>query len=109
MRKINLENYLIEGFDEKGKTRKFPYNVKESLVSILFHRNLNLNAMDLLDRDDLARKIRDCKNKEILFEESEFEKIKQSINSFTGYGRNDIEFVNRILKCPKIEVEEKRK
>lgn len=108
MRKINLENYHFDGIDEKGKPKKFPYDVRGNLIAVLFQRQLNLNAMELLERDDLARKIRDCKDREILLEDSEYEKIKQAVNAFKGYGQHDVEFVRRVLECPQVEVEEKK-
>lgn len=108
-RKINLENYPFQGFDEKGKEKEFPYDVKGSLVTILFNRDLNLDAVELLDRDDLAHKIRDCKEKEVLLEEAEYQKVKQAVDVFKGFSRNDVEFVRRVLKAPQIEVEEKKK
>jgi hypothetical protein len=108
MRKLSLENYFFERSDEKGQPMNLPYNVKLNLIACLFQRQNNLNAIELLERDDLARKIRGCKENEILLEEIEYNKIKQAIDIITGYGEDDIEFVKRIFKCPQIEVEEKK-
>lgn len=108
MRKLSLENYFFEGLDEKGQPKNFPYNVKLNLIASLFQRQNNLHSEELLERDDIARKIRDCKENEIILEESEYDKIKQAINIISGYGQDDVEFVKRILKCPQIEVEEKK-
>jgi len=91
------------------KTIKKPYDIKESLINVLFNRNLELQAREALDRDDLAKKIRDCKDGEILLEENEFEKIKQGVNKVKGYTQNDVEFIRRVLRCERIEVEEKKK
>lgn len=108
MRKIDMRDYPFEVIDKDGRPKEFPYNVRSNLITVLFQRQLNLNAVELLGRDDLARKIRDCKSDEILLEESEYEEIKKAVNTFRGYGKQDIEFVRRVLKCPKIEVEEKK-
>lgn len=108
-RKINLENYPIQGFDEKGKEKEVPYDVRGSLVTVLFNKDLNLSAVELLDRDDLARRIRDCKGKEILLEEADYQKIRQSLEVIRGgLGQTDVGFVRRVLECPQIEVEEKK-
>ncbi|MBA7568988.1 hypothetical protein ES708_10725 [subsurface metagenome] len=108
MRKIDIRDYHYEVIDSEGKSKEFPYSVKSNLIAVLFQRQLNLSAIELLGRDDLARKIRDCESDEILLEESEYEEIKKAVNAFRGYGKQDIEFVKRVLECPKIEVEEKK-
>lgn len=106
MRKINLENYHFDGVDEKGEPKKFPYNMRGNLIAVLFQRELNLNGVELLERDDLARKIRDCKGNEILLEGSEYEKVKQAVDTFTGYGQHDVKFVRRVLEAPEVKVKE---
>lgn len=108
-RKINLENYLVEGFDGKGEQKEIPYDMKGSLISLLFNRELNLSAQQLLDMDDLGRRIRDCKDKEILLEEGDYLKIKRAVDSFNSYGERDIKLVRRVSAAPQIEVEEKKK
>lgn len=107
-RKLNLENYLVGSFDEEGKEKEIPYDVKGSLISLLFHKELNLSALQLLDMDDLGRRIRDCKDKEIHLEEADYLKIKQAVDSFIGYGERDIELVRRVATAPQVEMEEKK-
>lgn len=107
-RKLNLKDYFVESFDEKGEKKEVPYDVKGSLISLLFNRQLNLSAQRLLDMDDLGRKIRDCKDEEILLEEDDYLKIKQAVDAFNNYGERDIELVRRVSNAPQVEVEEKK-
>lgn len=108
MRKLNLENYQFDVVDEKGEITKGTYEFRGSLCAILFNANLQLNAVDLLDREDIARKIRDCNGKNLLLEEEEYSKIKASLDAFQGFGQNDVPFVKRIVDCSEIKVEEKK-
>lgn len=104
MRKLNLINYNIHvDIPESGI---IPYNIKNSIINILFHPDLNLDGVELLLRDKLANKIEKAEN-EILLEETDYLKIKTAVETITGYNRNDIEFVRRILEAEKIEVVEK--
>ena len=106
MRKINLENYMLEARNEKNEIVKMPYDVKSSLIGVLFHPELKLSGRELLLRDKLANKINDTES-EILLEETDFLKIKMAIESIDGYTRNDVEFVRRVLEAEEIEVKEK--
>ena len=104
MRKINLTNYNIQvDIPEPGIV---PYNVKNSIINILFHPDLNLNGVELLSINKLANKVEEAE-KEILLEEVDYLKIKTAVETITGYNRNDIEFVRRILEAEEIEVVEK--
>lgn len=106
MRKISLENYILEGKDEKGQVVQIPYDVKGSLIGVLFHPELKIGGRELLLRDKLANKINDSEDK-ILLEEVDYSKIKMAIETIDGYSQNDVEFVRRILEAEEIEVKEK--
>lgn len=96
MRKISLIPYRV---------KEGAYDVRASLVDILFA--LKLGAQDLVEHDRIARKIETAENNEIILEEDEFEIIKFCINSFqTGFSRNDLEFVNRVMDAEEITVKE---
>jgi len=107
MRQFNLKNYDIEGLDGKREKVTVPYNVRDTLVNILFNPELRLGAKDLLSRDDLSRKILGCQEDTVLLEESEYQQILNAVNSIKGYGKSDIEFVKRVLECPQVQVETK--
>lgn len=108
MRQINLTNYSVRLRDKAGKYKDVPYEVKDSLIEIMFSRDLGLSGKELLARDDLARKIRDCADGQVILEEEEYKKILTAINTVKGLGRIDVEFVRRILEAPTVEVEEKK-
>ena len=101
MRKINLENYLV-----KNKNEDLPYYVKDSIIGALFNPDLKLNGRDLLLQNKLANKIEEAEE-EILLEESDYLKVKMAFEILTGYTRNDVELVERILNTEEIEVKEK--
>jgi len=109
MRRINLEGYTEMVRDEQsGENVKLPYPVKDSMVDVLLSRELGLSAREALDREDLARKIRDCSDGAILIEEGDYTKLVTAIDTIKGWCRTDIEFLHRILDAPKVEVEEKK-
>mgnify|MGYP001619773014 FL=1 len=112
MRQIDLTEYELEikipPQDGKPDTEKFRYDVRGSLIEVLFAPELQLKARDILDRDDLARKIRDWKNNLLILEEAEFEKLKHAIENAGGLGRNEIQLIRRILEAPQVEVEVKK-
>jgi len=109
VRQINVENYMVKVRDVKGNDVELPYEVKNSMIEALFSRDLQLSAREALDRDDLARKIRDCPDGTILLEESEYSKLEKAVETIKGFGRTDIEFLRRILNAPEVEVEKKPK
>ena len=108
MRRINLENYMETVRDEKGEDVKLPYDVKNSMIEVLLSRDLGLSAREVLNREDLARKIRDCPDGSILLEEADHAKLVEAVDTIKGWGRVDIEFLKRITKAPEVEVEEKK-
>lgn len=105
MRKINLENYVIHG-TQGSKVTDIPYQVRDSLVLVLMHPDIKLNAVELLKRDIIGKKILECKEKEILLEESDWLKIKSAVESINGFTQNDVEFVRRVLEAPEVNVRE---
>jgi len=116
MRRIDLSSYTVPakaqkvcstchgtGFVQEEVAQS--YNVRESLIEALFHPDLKLPARELLDREDLARRMRDCPDGYILLEEEEYNKVLQAVNSIRGYTKPDIEFVRRILNAEKVNVQ----
>ena len=108
MRKVVLADYKVKGRDlETGKVVDAPYSVRESMISILFLPALQLQAKELLERDKLANKINDTKDGFVLLEDAEFAKIETAVNTHKGFGKNDVEFVRRVLEAETVEVAEK--
>jgi len=109
MRRINLKDYTeVVRDEESGKDVKLPYPVKDSMVEVLLSRELGLLAREALDREDLARKIRDCPDGSILLEEEEWKKLQTAVDTIKGWCRTDLEFLHRIIDAPEVPVEEKK-
>lgn len=107
MRRIDLSNYTITLRKEDGERVELPYEMKESTIEVLFARELQLSGVELLARDDLARKIRDCPDGSILLEEQEWKKLVNAVNTVTGLTEQDVKLVRRIVEAPEVEVEQK--
>ena len=105
MRKLNLEKYTISVRDNKGEIKLLPYDFKVSLIELMFHPNLKLTGKALLETNIVAEKILKA-DKEILLEEADYNKIKNAVDSFEGFSKNEIELVKRITECPEIKVME---
>jgi len=108
MKKINLRNYSVKGIDADGKDVELPYDVKESISMVIFSPTLKLDGRSLLKRGKLAEKIEAAKD-EILLEDADYTIVQTSFAQVTGYGKNDLELVKRVLEAEDIEVKEKGK
>ena len=105
MRELKIANYEIGAKDpETNKRISAPYEVRESIVEILFHPELRLNATDLLKTNELAKKILGCKKDYVLLEEEEYQRLLDACNKIQGFGRNEVELVQRILDAKEVEV-----
>ena len=82
------------------------YDVKASVIEVLFHQELDLRGEALLQRDDLARKIRNANGK-VLLEEVEWIDLKNAINTAPGLNRHDVPFMRLVTNAPVVEVEAK--
>jgi len=107
MRKINFQDYNVTVQTPEGEKRQIPYEVKDSMISLLFHPDLKLGGVELLKQNELAGKILNAEPGDLLLEEAEYNKLTQAINVIKGYGRNEVELVRRILEAPEVEVEAK--
>lgn len=108
MRRIDLTNYTVCLRNDKGEWTDLPYEVKDSMIELIFSRDLRLSGRELLIRDTLAHKISDCSDGSILLEEDEWNKFVTAIETIQGLGRPDVELTHRILEAPRIKVEEKK-
>ena len=82
------------------------YDVKASMIEVLFHQELDLRGGALLQQDDLARKIRNA-NGTVLLEEVEWIDLKNAVNTAPGLNRHDVPFMRLITNAPVVEVEAK--
>lgn len=95
--------YMVEIRNLEGKLEKIPYGTKESLVAVLFSPVLKLTGLTLLKQDELARKVANS-GEELLLEEEEYQRVRDAIEKTEGLGKNDVEFVRRIIEAPKVDV-----
>jgi hypothetical protein len=98
MRKINLKNYQVPGTDKD-------YKIKEVLCTLLFNPELKLLARDLFKQNLLAEKI-EGSGESVLLEDNEYEKVKRAVETYKGWQRGDLEFIQRILEAPEVPVKE---
>ena len=96
MKKIDLTPYTL-GEQE--------VSVKNSIVLVMFNPSLKLSARDLIAQDALAKKI-EASEGSILLEASEYIKVKNAFESFTGFGRGDLELIIRVLNAEDVKVKE---
>ena len=114
MRKINLENYTVKmKIPDKMNLGQeieveFPFNMKDSVINVLFIPQLHLNGVELLKANVLAQKILACEGDELLLEDAEWTRLSTAINTAQGFGRMEIEFCRRIIEAEAVEVEPKK-
>jgi len=113
MHKLNLKDYTVKvdvpDQMNPGELIKaeLPYQVKTSILNLMFIPDLQLNGAELVKQNVLAMKLEQCKEDEILLEDEEYNRIKRAIDVFKGFGRNDVELVTRINEAEVVEVEQK--
>jgi len=111
MRKLNLKDYTVKGKvmggDGKPVDIEGPYHVKDSILNLMFIRDLQLSGAELVKQNVLAIKLETCKDSEILLEDEEYNRIKKAVDTFKGFTRNDVELVTRINEAEVVEVTKK--
>ena len=114
MRKLNLKDYTVKikvpdnmnpGQEIEAE---YPYHFKDSVLNLMFIRELQLSGAELVKQNVLAMKLEQCKDDEILLEEDEYQRIKKAVDTFKGFNRNDVELVTRINEAEVVEVEPKK-
>jgi len=114
MRKLNMADYTVKlkAPDQMNPGRmiegEYPYRVKDSILNLLFHPDLQLTGAELVKQNVLAMKLELCKEDEILLEDEEWGRIKRAIDTFKGFSRNEVELVTRINEAAVVEVEPKK-
>ena len=113
MRKLNLRDYTVKKVipDQANEGQlvgvEFPYKFKDSVLLLLFSRELQLDGAELVKQNVLAMKLEQCKNDEILLEEEEYQRVKKAVAVFKGFKRDDVELVTRINEAEVVEVKTK--
>lgn len=105
MKKINMVPFLVKVPQQDGSIKEIPYGIKDSLSSLLFQPALKLMAVSLLLQNKLVERVL-AAGDELLLEDEEYNRVKAAIDIFEGFGRNDVEFVSRILNADSVEVKE---
>ncbi len=110
MRKLNLKDYTVK-MTVPDKLNpgmmidaELPYHFKDSILNLLFTPDLQLSGAELVKQNVLAMKLEQCKEDEILLEDAEYSRIKLAVDTFKGFGRNDVELVTRINEAGEVEV-----
>ena len=102
MRKLSLKDYTVgmKVPDQMNPGQQIeaemPYHFKDSVLDLLFIRELQLSGAELVKQNILAMKIEQCKDDEILLEDEEWQRIKKAVDTFKGFARKDVELVTRI-------------
>lgn len=117
VRRINLQDYpvtlpnadagrpLPDGKSVVPATYETTYPVKGSLIEMLMARDNQLSGSELLSRDELARRINNCEDGEILLTEEEWHKAVGAVETVRGLSKPDVELVRRVLKAEQVEAE----
>ena len=114
MRKLNLKDYTVKvKYPDKMNPGKeieaeLPYKFKDSILNLMFNRDLQLNGAELVKQNLLAIKLEQCTDDFILLETEEYQRLKKAIDTFKGFKRQDIELVTRINEAEAVEVEPKK-
>ena len=100
MRKLDLSNYQVTQKVRGGNGDILEvlgdYNVKDSVLNIMFLPSLGLKGAELVRQNVLAIKIERAEG-EVMLEESEFERVKAAAENYPAQSRADVEFIDRIL------------
>jgi hypothetical protein len=99
-----MKNLDISEYPVSVEGREVKYRFRDSIVNLMFNPELRLTGLELLKQDILARKVMDSTGDALLLEDAEYARIKQAIEAFRGFGRNDVELVRRVLECPEVKV-----
>jgi len=103
-KKIDLSQYATVLKDENGEPQMF--DVRSSLVNVLFHPNLKLGAVEILERDELRKDIQNEETDTLLVTPEDWEKLRAGVECIEGFGQNDVGFIRRVLEAPEVTVEE---
>ena len=104
-RKIIVTNYPAVGVTQENG-EPVTYDMKASLLNLLFHPDLQLTGVDLMKAQELAEKI-DAVEDEVLLDSTEYARLQRAIETYKGFTRNEVKLVQRVYDAPEVELEEK--
>ena len=102
MKKIDIRPHTVTVVRTDGTKEEVPYQIKESLVEILFNRELKLNGVGVIKQNQLAEKILASGLDELLLEDEEYERITRALSLVEGLGKNDVEFAKRVINATQV-------
>jgi len=114
MRKLSLKDYTVKMKvpDQMNPGQEINaehlFHFKDSVLNIMFIRELGLDGAELVKQNAVAMKIEGCKD-EVLLEEEEYKRIKKAVDTFKGFNRTHVEFVTRINDAETVEVKADKK
>lgn len=103
-KKIDLSRYETALRDESAIPAM--YDVRATLLNLLFHPDLNLSAVDTLSRQKLGHSIRHDESDVLLVSPEDHAKIQAAVEAWKGYSERDIEFLRRVIEAPEVDVDE---
>lgn len=94
MRNLNLTNYVVQVSAADGEgTVDRPFAVCSSLITLIF--SIGSTALEVLRRDDLARKL-EAADTSIWLEEEEFALLEKAIDQHESFDRFAVPLIRRI-------------
>lgn len=107
MRKLDLTNYFLVNPQAEAGAEPDEYDVRFTLGEVLLAADQNVTGSQLLANHDLFRKLRDHPELIILLEEPEWARLVLAFETVTGFSKNDVQLVRRVLEAEEVEVQEK--
>lgn len=105
MFRIDVTEYSFTAKTPDGQTVSTPYDVKDSMATILLNPQQKLNGTSLLRSNMIAEKILKAEGS-VLLEDAEYQTLRNAADTTVGFDRQDVELVRRIMDAPRIEVKE---
>lgn len=102
--RLYLVNYEVKTIKE-GQVQEVPYNVRESLAGLLCHPSIGLKGYKFYEHGKLGDKIINCSEDYIILSQIEYDMLKNTIDDFKGFSRNDSELVRRIYEAEQIDLD----
>jgi len=98
--KVYLANYKVtlDG-------NEIDYNVRNSLVAVLFHEHLELNSLATRRNDKIATKIEDCVGDYLTLIEEDYGVLLNAVTTFIGFDRNAVKLISRVEEAEEVEIE----
>ena len=100
MRKINVKNYDVAIAERE---EPITVDVVGNIIQLIYGEQQD--GVTLLERHALATKF-ETTNESVLLEESDWQTLAELVRTTKVFSRPFVEFVDRVLNAPKIEVTE---